>query len=182
MTIDLLFLAKNRLEYTRQALHALLANTNWGLVRTVGIYDYDSTDGTLELIAETHFPVNSWRVFNHGYGSPAAVMNSYVRHHLPADVFAKIDNDTIVPPGWLDQCAAVMEAHPELDLLGIEPPESRVPHFAGGKRNPQPELTGRIIYRGDSGRIEKSFSGNPFGHWGYAPCDSIGGIGLMRTA
>jgi hypothetical protein len=170
MTIDILFLAKNRLEFTRESLAALEANTNWDLVRKLWICDDRSTDGTERLwpAKVPHLAVGFMPFAK--FGSPAAIMNSFAMHGDPPDVFAKIDNDTIVPPGWLDQCVAVMEAHPDLDLLGIEPPSSRTPHYEGGKRSECPELTGSVVYRADN--------------WlkaGYAPCDSIGGIGLMRT-
>lgn len=109
-------------------------------------------------------------------------MNDYVARADPADVVAKIDNDVIVPPGWLDACHAVMEAHPDLDLLGIEPPASRVPHFPGMRRSPTPELEESKIVGGHYTDGEL-VNGKYTDEWvpGYAPCPSIGGIGLMRT-
>lgn len=169
-TIDVLFLAKNRLEFTRESVSALLANTNWSLVRNFIICDDGSTDGTREYVNGQEYYKKGISI-QHGavfvvmhttFGSPAAAINSYAALDNPADILCKLDNDVIVPPGWLDQCAAVMEAHPELDLLGIEPPASRVPHFSGGVVSPKPELIGQ--------------------HDGYAPCDTIGGVGLMRTS
>lgn len=53
------------------------------------------------------------------FGGPVAIMNDFLKR-TDADVFAKIDNDTVVPPGWLGECQSVMERCPELDLLGIE--------------------------------------------------------------
>jgi hypothetical protein len=73
----------------------------------------------------------------------------------------------IVPPGWLAAAAEVMDLHPELDLLGLEPPLSRTPApWANGKRPAAPELErGKHIIAG----------------WnGYARCDAVGGVGLFR--
>lgn len=180
MTLDILFVAKNRLEFTREALAALKANTNWNLVRYVICCDDASTDGTRDLLyEECRFHEVQGEFLSSilpvalrftSFGSPAAAMNEFFQNpnRNRPDVVCKLDNDVIVPPGWLDACFSVMEAHPELDLLGIEPPASRVPHFEGGKRSPTPEYHAACTM-------------NPDGELGYAPCDSIGGIGLMRT-
>jgi hypothetical protein len=54
------------------------------------------------------------------FGHPVVIMRDFLANHWRHSVFGKIDSDTMVPPGWLDQCFDVMESHPELDLLGIE--------------------------------------------------------------
>ena len=191
MTIDILFLAKNRLEFTRQALAALAANTNWELVRDLLLWDDQSTDGTFGLVmdwANRFDGLNRDHVFmgrrETALGSPAAHMNAYLTTQRPAHIFAKIDSDVIVPPGWLDQCAEVMQAHPELDLLGIEPPASRTPRREGMPRSKTPERDGTAFYRHTDGAGISQITpacAMPKGRCGYAPCDSIGGIGLMRT-
>ncbi len=117
--IDLLYLAHNRLEFTKASVAALVANTDWSQVRRVHVYDDDSTDGTREFLEEAKWPV--YRVLCCGKpGGPVAIMNHFLTQE-PRDVFAKIDNDTMVPPGWLNECLTVMEQNPTVDLLGIEP-------------------------------------------------------------
>jgi glycosyltransferase involved in cell wall biosynthesis len=117
--IDLMFLTKNRLEFTKASLQALLANTNWNQVARLFLYDDDSTDGTEDYLLRLEYPVTAEQRFDRNYGSPVKVMNEYLSHE-GGHVFAKIDNDTMVPPGWLDECLKVMDRHPELDFLGIE--------------------------------------------------------------
>lgn len=148
--IDVIFLAHGREEFTAASLGALIENTNWRRARLV-IY----TDG-----APLRPLLSAREVRRSRYGGPVAVMNDHLARP-GSEIFAKIDNDTIVPPGWLDTCLQVMESRPELDLLGIEPPRSRTPApWASGTRVPIPESQE---------------------HWNdYAPCDMIGGIGLMR--
>lgn len=166
MTIDILFLAKNRLEFTRASLAALEANTNWRLVRRMLVWDDGSTDGTLGLFDDFLMTVAGMGVigelqFRDRHGSPAEIMNrvfAAVLPEPPGDIVCKIDNDTIVPPGWLDQCAAMMEAHPQLEILGLEPPLSRVPY-----RTPAPEDIA------PSNAI-------------YAHCGAVGGVFLARTS
>lgn len=134
--IDILFPTYERREFAVASLRALRANTD----------------------------LRQYRLVPHSGNAagPVEIMNQYLAEP-GSEIFAKIDNDVIVPPGWLEAGLAVMEAHPELGLLGIEPPASRTSApWAGGIRIPAPELVGV--------------------HDGYAPCEAIGGIGLMRRS
>lgn len=122
--IDILFTVHNRPEFTRASLSALLANTDWKSVERLFIYDDGSCRETAEFIdlilARWTFPVET--VFRRGtFGGPVAVMNDLLETTLNRDgILAKIDNDTMLPPGWLEETLAVLEANPEVDLLGIE--------------------------------------------------------------
>jgi hypothetical protein len=90
-------------------------------------------------------------------GSPVAVMNHYL-NRSSNPLFAKIDNDIIVPDWWLNVLADVMDAHPQLELLGMEAGMSGVP--------PHPGPLGEPTY----------------GYYSYEPCTHIGGVGLMRRS
>jgi glycosyltransferase involved in cell wall biosynthesis len=130
--IDIIFPTHNRLEFTKESLAALIANTDWKHVRRMVIYDDASVDGTREWLATAEIP--KVKVIHGEFGGPVAVMNHYLISGEAADVFAKIDNDTVVPPGWLTECLTVMRENPEVDLLGIE---AFRPVVAGqAKRNP----------------------------------------------
>lgn len=121
--IDILFPVHNRLEFTKVAATALAQHTNKSLVETVYIYDDKSVDGAsaaayaiLRSAFRHVISVSSWE----GFGGPVAIMNDYFRQST-VEMFAKIDNDTVVCPYWLDICCEVMNNSPSLDLLGIEP-------------------------------------------------------------
>lgn len=120
--IDLLYLASNRLEFTKASTAALIKNTDWSQVERAVVYDDESYDGTNEFLSATQWPVET--SFRPGvYGSPVEIMNDYLRNVHPEDnrTFAKIDNDTMVPAGWLGDCLKLMRENPHIDLLGIEP-------------------------------------------------------------
>lgn len=114
--IDVLFCTHNRLEFTKAALKTLLENTNWGEARLI-IYDDDSTDGTREFLIDSG--VTDEMRF-HRFSGPVAIMNHYLMGAPSDHVFAKIDSDTMVPSGWLDECMDVLHRTPKLDFLGIE--------------------------------------------------------------
>lgn len=119
--VDILYLASNRRQFTITSAAALRLNTDWSRVRLAHIYhDGESTDGTLEALRAE---VALWPcevVFHEtSLGSPVAVMNHYLLGD-PAEWFAKIDNDTMVPPGWLPACLDALRNQPYIDLLGIE--------------------------------------------------------------
>lgn len=161
MMVDIVFPASSRPEFTAVSIKALVANTDWSLVRRFILY----TDG-----AE---PINSAMVAYGEYvteklGGPVAIMKHWLGQN-GAEVMAKIDNDVVVPPGWLNAAVAVMEGAPELGLLGLEPPLSRTPAPWSTVKLPRsaPEIDG-------SKRLKAGK--------GYAPCSSIGGVGLMRRS
>ena len=122
MSLDVIYLTHNRREFTELTFELLVQNTNWDLVDRLIVYDDSSTDGAREAVAERigRVPVET-EIVDHAWGSPVAVMNHYV-DHTEADLFAKVDNDLALPPGWLDAFKGVMDVHENLMLLGSESP------------------------------------------------------------
>jgi hypothetical protein len=78
--VDLFYLTSNRLEFTRETLSALLANTDWEFVREFVVNDNNSIDGTKEwvrqAIKDCPAPVR-WIEAN--YTSPVAAMLNFIR-------------------------------------------------------------------------------------------------------
>lgn len=118
--VEILYLAWNRLEYTGLSWHMLMANTDWDIVRKLTVYDDGSEDGTLEYLREhiADCPVTA-ELRESDLRSPPAIMNHFLETRR-APFFAKIDNDILVPPGWLKAGMQVMRDEPALDLLGME--------------------------------------------------------------
>lgn len=117
--IDIVYLAFNRLKYTQATVAALQRNTDWTQVRRVYVYDDGSTDGTREFLQETTWPAPAEMLCGK-FGGPVAIMVHYLTNFPTTPMFAKIDNDTMLPPEWLTECLRVMDKSPELGLLGIE--------------------------------------------------------------
>lgn len=120
MTVDIIYLAWNRLAFTKQTFRALALNTNWDLVRRLIVYEDGSTDGTRSHLEEAVREVACGDVSlcYLGFGSPVATMNHYIAGD-PAHAFAKIDSDIAVPTGWLEPLIGVMETS-DVELLGMQ--------------------------------------------------------------
>lgn len=153
--IDILYTAWNRREFVGESLMWLRENTALDLVRRLYVIDDGSSDGTRELLDEL-LPAFDCDVIlraEQGIGPVRAIMRYLADDPLP--VFAKIDSDCCVPPGWLEAMLDVLEQHPHVELLGMEAGMTRV-----------------------AGR-----DGQPFdGVYGFTPDRNIGGIGLFRTS
>jgi hypothetical protein len=161
LTVDLIYCAWNRLDYTRCSFEWLLENTEWESVRRLHVYDDGSVDGTADYLASRIHQCPGAYVLHETEpakmtGSPVAAMNDYLAGHAAgADWFAKVDNDIAMPAGWLgDALAVAAAARPEfpLDLLGLA---------SGWTGHARPGY-GRGI--------------------GWEHASHIGGVGLMRVA
>lgn len=122
MNVDVLFVSFNRLRFTQESFGALLANTDWNSVNRLVLADDGSWDGTREWLEEARgsCPVPS-RFLPSPFGGPVAAANLYLQRKSKPAAFAKIDNDTMVPPGWLTEMLRLLHEHPDVDLLGMAP-------------------------------------------------------------
>lgn len=158
--VDIVYLAWNRLEFTRTTLDLLVENTDWDSVRRLIVYDDESSDGTGEWLAEWRDELPAHHLIDVdlrrlALGSPVAAMNDYLAT-ATADVFAKIDNDIAVPEGWLSNMLDVFDRS-GVDLLGMEAGRTGVP---GRDGHPDPSCPEE---------------------YGWDGCSHIGGVGLMRV-
>jgi GT2 family glycosyltransferase len=114
MTIDLIFITYNRLEYTKLALASVLVEPTEQFSLT--IWDNCSTDGTVEYLKnEVNDPRISDIIFSKENFGQTAAMNE-VWGHSKADLLGKLDNDCLVMPGWTHILA---EAHKDIPNLGV---------------------------------------------------------------
>jgi hypothetical protein len=142
--ISLLFPAFNRLEFTQQAWAALLMNTDWSQVSEFHVYDDGSEinanvwlhGATVALRAVS----SVWVQFHQTeFRSPMGVTLDWIRRSK-APFLAKLDNDTIYPPGWLSVALDVMQRNPELQMLGLECMRQPAIHVHGSMyRTRQPQ-------------------------------------------
>lgn len=121
-SVDLMIAFHNRIEFSRECLWHLRRNTDWSLIRKLTLYNVGSVDSTAEYLewARTgYFGDVNCKVVHLPVMHIVALQS---RHMTAADapMLAKIDNDTAMPPQWLEKSLAVFDRHPELYMLGLE--------------------------------------------------------------
>ena len=112
--IPILMMTHNRLEFTKQAIKALMEHTHEKYM--LMLFDNGSEDDTpkwLMRLAGQNVAI---------YCSPVNVgingaMDFFHQHFGRTEFYAKVDNDTIVPDGWLEDLMACLEGE-KADLVG----------------------------------------------------------------
>ena len=213
--VDILFVAHGRHEFTRASLKALLKNTpevkwDWRSGNpTLSIYtDHDADPSYCFSKAMRKDGPPIWRVNNEKHGGPVACLNDFIWKTDPKspneyddqprrppeatpEFIAKIDNDTIVPPGWLPACLDLMRRYPNVDLLGIEPwtPDEKLfPNWVEPMRmkcSTCGEGSGNILPHCPECKLPYDPM-RPLPAWPQAltprPVSHIGGIGVFRRS
>ncbi len=99
----------NRLEYTKKTINSILENTDYPF--TLWIWDNASTDGTIDYLKNLRDPriQITYSDINTGLVPP---FNIFLEQYKTNKYIAQLDNDIIVPPGWLSKFKAVMDNLP----------------------------------------------------------------------
>lgn len=127
MKVSLLFPTWNRLEFTKEAWSALLANTSPSLVNEILAIDARSEDGTAEYMrAETRKRLPFRVRFIENNERHVVKTMRLAAAEAQSDWIAKVDSDTVVPRGWLNTCDDLLQRHPNVGALGIEAVTRRV--------------------------------------------------------
>ena len=115
--VAILFFTYDRLEYTKLALKALLENTEYPF--ELHIVDNASKDGTVEFLKDLEllYPETIRSIiFNKENLGLAGPTNDFW-NRVVADYYGKVDNDTVVPKGWLQKLITAHEKIPELAVV-----------------------------------------------------------------
>lgn len=104
--IPILMITHNRLAYTKKAVEALM-NVRHALPF---IYDNGSTDGTVEWLDDYNFkPRLPMMFFDSKNSGISGAMNLFLERMHNYDVLAKADNDTILPPDFIEKMLPYMK-------------------------------------------------------------------------
>lgn len=169
--LDVLYLACGRPMFTDESLLELLANTPPEDVGTLAIYT-DGDNATADRIER--LPIGpAWLakiVLNRTpHGGPVAIMGDFLLSgaHCGPRIFAKVDNDLVVCPNWIERPLSILDLVPDVDLLGIEP---WCPELADKLTEAETPLTSidGLLRTPEGARAQ------------IVPHEHIGGIGFMR--
>lgn len=117
-SVAILMFTFDRIEYTREALGNLIKNTRYPF--DLYIVDNHSTDGTREWleIVRLECPdiIKDIRYNSHNEGLPGPTNDFWSR--VDSELIGKVDNDTLVPPGWLERMVEAHQKVPKLAVIG----------------------------------------------------------------
>ena len=124
-----------RPEYTAKCVRSLVCNSRHRPL-ILWLVDDGSGDGTLKQLRSAQWvlacmatPGVQVEVVAHekNLGLRATILEFWWEMRGKADFLAKIDNDSIVPPGWIAKMLAVFDDCPELEVLS---PDNEPSHAA----------------------------------------------------
>lgn len=124
--IPVLMITYNRLEYTKKALKALLRCRE----AYVYVFDNGSTDGTKEWLRSQHGADGNHQLIELTFAKTNVGIAKAMNFFIPAVGYspyaAKVDNDTIVPPDFIERMlphmakADIVQAkHPLIKASGV---------------------------------------------------------------
>jgi len=122
-----LFLAKNRFAFTQASLLSVLRYTNPELTERVVLVDGGSEDGTKEFLRDICTIYDGPHILEFVAGQVGHVCDcfKYVVPSCGTDFLAKIDNDVVVPPYWMDHCVEILDGNPKISFLGTVARDSK---------------------------------------------------------
>jgi glycosyltransferase involved in cell wall biosynthesis len=121
--ISVLYLAHNRLEYTMMTFPPVLFECINPLVVDLWVFDDNSTDGTSEFLQNAIY-LNKNKLKIHyvrkKIGNSTQQLNE-VCQNTEAEYIAKIDNDILILPQYLETLYGVSEKKENLDIAFLAP-------------------------------------------------------------
>ncbi|MBT7790612.1 MAG: glycosyltransferase, partial [Calditrichaeota bacterium] len=113
--VNILMFTYDRIDYTKSALENVISNDDYPF--NLYLVDNHSTDGTVEWLNSIRkkYPNIRKITFNEENEGLPGPTNDFWRD-VKTDLIGKVDNDVIVPVGWLSQ---LVEAHVNTEKVGI---------------------------------------------------------------
>jgi len=115
--VHILFLTFNRLSYTRKTLPALLESADTNSCQ-ICIVDNGSTDGTVEYLQKLIHPQIERVIYNRKNEGLVKPTKKFWKDSK-AEFIGKIDNDILVPKGWIEKLVDAHKKIPELGVAGL---------------------------------------------------------------
>ncbi|MEX2673227.1 MAG: glycosyltransferase family A protein [Phycisphaeraceae bacterium] len=112
--VDLLLLTHNRRQYLEKMLPQLLSDP---ADFRLHCWDNASTDGTADIIADLDDDRVARKHF-HPENANQTEPSLWFLESAPGDIVGKIDDDILLPHGWIDRIAPMVRRNPTLGMIG----------------------------------------------------------------
>ncbi|HAC81437.1 MAG TPA: hypothetical protein DCG06_14150 [Deltaproteobacteria bacterium] len=115
--ISIIIVTWNNLGFTRQCLDSLRANTSWPCWEAI-LVDNGSTDETPAYLEEQAAGEPRITLVLNKENRGFAAANNQGLARASGDFLVLLNNDTVLPRGWLSRLIHNLEADPEIGLIG----------------------------------------------------------------
>ncbi len=115
--VSIVVVTYNNLDLTRQCLESVLTRTEWPNYELF-VVDNGSTDGTPDYLWELASKDSRLRVICNPENRGFAAANNQALRLAEGDFLVLLNNDTVVPRGWLSGLVRHLSAHPDFGLVG----------------------------------------------------------------
>lgn len=128
----------NRLDLTKQTLDNLIETTDYPF--DLIIVDNDSKDGTVDYLysfvekklAEEQKYFREFKLIKNEKNLGIAVARNQALQASSGEWLSTLDNDVLLPQGWLSQCIAILRANPKFGMLGVNMEGHAYPEIRNG--------------------------------------------------
>lgn len=124
MTASIMIVTYNRLDLTKQTLHRLFENTDYPF--NLVFVDNGSQDGTVDYLyrfcgdkMSEGGVFKGFTVQNNEGNLGIAVGRNQALQLAEDEWLSTLDNDVLVPKGWLTQSISILKVNPQYGMLGV---------------------------------------------------------------
>ena len=124
MTASIMIVTYNRIELTKKTLEGLFERTDYPF--NLIFVDNNSTDGTADYLYKTcadaiteNAFLKSFTILRNEKNLGIAVARNQALEASHDPWLSTMDNDVLVPKGWLSSCVEILTRNPQYGMLGV---------------------------------------------------------------
>lgn len=149
MTASIMMVTYNRLELTKQTLNCVFENTDYPY--NLILVDNNSIDGTIDYLYKIcgdklaeNGSLKGFKIHRNAQNLGIAVGRNQALQLSEDEWLSTMDNDVLVPKGWLTQCIEILRHNPKYGMLGVNMEGVNYPVVANGDYEWQNKAKGNL--------------------------------------
>lgn len=149
MIASIMMVTYNRLDLTKQTLECLFKNTDYPY--NIVFIDNASQDGTTDYLYKTCADKMSEDEFFQGFkilknnkNLGIATGRNQALHASEGEWLVTIDNDVLVPSGWLTEAINILQTNPSYGMIGVNMEDVNYPIVKNGEKEWQSKPKGNL--------------------------------------